>query len=113
MVWYIYRSRKGQRLHKPPQIETKQNKGIEYFFSIHLRDCPRTKLLSIPPFFKHFRYIPKVFEKLESGFVGFAANFLSSLAPCARTMVARSRPKNLRSRLAKFQFFKHFRYIHK
>ena len=52
-----------------------------------------------------------MFEKLESGFVGFAANFLSSLAPCARTMVARSRQKNLRSRLAKFQFFKHFRYI--
>src|SRR5579862_1332187 len=56
--------------------------------------------------------IHNVSEKLVFDCVGFFSKFSSSLAPCARTMVARSRQKNLRSRLAKFQFFKHFRYIH-
>src|ERR1700730_8982699 len=54
--------------------------------------------------------IPKTLKKLEFGGVGSAANFLSSLAPCTPTMVARSRQKNLRSRLAKFQLFECFRY---
>ena len=30
-------------------------------------------------------------QKFELGDVGFAANFLSSLAPCTRTIIARSR----------------------
>jgi len=42
---------------------------------------------------KNSLWIPKTTTKLEFPRVGFAANFLSSLAPCTRTMVARSRQK--------------------
>jgi hypothetical protein len=39
------------------------------------------------------RLIPETGTNLEFGCVGFAANFFSSLAPCARKIVARSRKK--------------------
>ncbi len=38
-------------------------------------------------------HIPEMIQKLVFGCVGYAINFLSSLAPCACTMVARSRQK--------------------
>ena len=50
-------------------------------------------------------------KKLVFGCVGYAAHFLSSLAPCARTMVARSRQKICAAALPNSQLLNHFRYI--
>ncbi len=50
-------------------------------------------------------------QKLVFGCVGYAANFLSSLAPCACTMVARSRQKICAAALPNSQLLNHFRYI--
>ncbi len=51
-------------------------------------------------------------QKLVFGCVGYAAHFLSSLAPCACTMVARSRQKICAAALPNSQLLNHFRYIH-
>ncbi len=54
--------------------------------------------------------IPKMTQKLVFGCVGYAAHFLSSLAPCACTMVARSRQKICAAALPNSQLLNHFRY---
>jgi hypothetical protein len=56
------------------------------------------------------RLIPKMIQKLVFGCVGYAAHFLSSLAPCACTMVARSRQKICAAALPNSQLLNHFRY---
>jgi hypothetical protein len=50
-------------------------------------------------------------QKLVFGGVGYAANFLSSLAPCACTMAARSRQKICAAALPNSRLLNHFRYI--
>ncbi len=50
-------------------------------------------------------------QKLVFGCVGYAAHFLSSLAPCACTMVARSRQKICAAALPNSQLLNHFRYM--
>ncbi len=54
--------------------------------------------------------IPKMTQKLVFGCVGYAAHFLSSLAPCACTMVARSRQKICAAALPNSQLLNHFQY---
>ena len=49
-------------------------------------------------------------QKLVFGFVGYAANLLSSLAPCLSAMVARSRQKIGAAALPNPQLLNHFRY---
>ena len=55
-------------------------------------------------------YIPNVVQELVFCCVGFAANFSPSLAPCARTMVARSRKKIGAAFLQNSQLLNHVRY---
>ncbi|MCP5506239.1 MAG: hypothetical protein H7A38_05090 [Chlamydiales bacterium] len=54
--------------------------------------------------------IPNMIQKLVFGCVCFTANFLPSLAPCARTMVARSRQKICAAALPNSQLLNHVRY---
>ena len=63
--------------------------------------------------FKHKKLdcIPKMIQKLVFGSIGYAAHFLPSLAPCACTMVARSRQKICAIALPNFQLLNYFRYI--
>src|ERR1700722_8999176 len=60
---------------------------------------------------RFFGFIPNVIQDLVFCCVGFAANFSPSLAPCARTMVARSRKKMGAAFLQNSQLLNHVRYI--
>jgi hypothetical protein len=57
-----------------------------------------------------FEDIPKMIQKLVFGYVDSAAHFLSSLVPCACTMVTRSRQKICAAALPNSQLLNHFRY---
>src|SRR5579862_2465003 len=67
---------------------------------------PRFIPLSAPT-----KAIHNMFEKLVFDCVGFFSKFSSSLAPCARTMVARSRSEFREAFLSNSQFFRHVVYI--
>ncbi|HSX03804.1 MAG TPA: flagellar biosynthetic protein FliO [Rhabdochlamydiaceae bacterium] len=54
--------------------------------------------------------IPKELRKLVFDHVGFISKFRSSLAPCSRAMVTRSRSEFRDASLSKFQFSKFFGY---
>src|SRR3984957_5048837 len=96
--------------------------GFAANFSPSLAPCARTMVarsrkkmgaafLQNSQLLNPVRYIPDVIQKLVFCCVGFAANFSPSLAPCARTMVARSRKKIGAAFLQNSQLLNHVRYI--
>src|SRR5690348_10060220 len=71
-----------------------KNYTMRTLYAVWAWDSAGWHILEEKMVIKHFVYIPNATQKLVFGCVRFAAFFLSSLAPCARTMVASSRQKN-------------------